>query len=271
MRQNILISSTKFNLLKQMVLFTYKENKVYYDLLFEANKKMTNWENYSDIEEFHPKVTEILKDVPRTFSEYNLFNYHFMFRKVFRVLMVFIEYNNGIDYWQGMNSIIASLCIHVEESIAFWLFVDMLETYNLDDLFRLELNGVHEWINQIKLIVITKYKNVFDHLCILGVGFEMFAVSWIVSMFSSVMPLHLTSIFWNKFFEKGWESFYKLVFLIFKEIENDILEWSDMGEALNVFKILKQNPEVTTISWIDSPTYKNCKITQKWMKILEKL
>ena len=58
--------------------------------------------------------------------------------------MVFLEYNNGIDYWQGMNSIVASLWIHVEESIAFWLFVDMLETYNIDDLYRLELNGVHE-------------------------------------------------------------------------------------------------------------------------------
>mmetsp|Transcript_37076 Transcript_37076/g.42594 ORF Transcript_37076/g.42594 Transcript_37076/m.42594 type:complete len:106 (+) Transcript_37076:334-651(+) len=104
---------------------------------------MENCYSYTDIEVHLPKIMEIIKDVPRTFSDYEIFSYHFMLRKLFRALLVFLEYNDGVDYVQGMNSIIGSLLIHVEESTAFWLFVDLLETYNLDDVFRQDLSGMH--------------------------------------------------------------------------------------------------------------------------------
>jgi hypothetical protein len=52
---------------------------------------------------------EIVKDVPRTFSNYDVSLYHSVIRKMFRVLLVFLEYNNNVDYVQGMNNIVGSL------------------------------------------------------------------------------------------------------------------------------------------------------------------
>mmetsp|Transcript_4055 Transcript_4055/g.3390 ORF Transcript_4055/g.3390 Transcript_4055/m.3390 type:complete len:119 (-) Transcript_4055:312-668(-) len=117
---------------------------------------------------------EIIKDVPRTFSNYDAFNYHAMIRKIFRILLVFLEYNNGVDYYQGMNSIVGAIAVHVDESKAFWTFIDLLETYNLDDAYLPDLKGTHIFIAKIKLMVNEKFRDVHDHMMELGVKFEMF-------------------------------------------------------------------------------------------------
>ena len=70
---------------------------------------MADCESIDDIEKNHKNVMEIIKDVPRTLSNYDVFSYHALIRKVYRVLLAFLEYNNGVEYVQGMNAIVGSL------------------------------------------------------------------------------------------------------------------------------------------------------------------
>lgn len=56
-----------------------------------------------------------------------------MIRKLYRVLLVFLEYNNNVDYVQGMNFIVGALCTEHDESTAFWIFKELLESYNLGE------------------------------------------------------------------------------------------------------------------------------------------
>ena len=184
---------------------------------------------------------EIVKDVPRTFSNYDVSLYHSVIRKIFRVLLVFLEYHNNVDYVQGMNNIVGSLCLHVEESQAFWLFVDLLESYNLDDIYLPDMMGTHLFLNQIKLLVIKNFKAVHDHMTILEVKYEMFALNWVISMFTSFMPLPFTIVFWKRFFKDGWKEFYKVIYRIFKELQDQILSAEDMPEVLEAFRQLRDD------------------------------
>ena len=131
----------------------FPRKQVYYDLMYEANKKISNVEWFEDLETNHHNIIEILKDIPRTFTNYDIFAYHSLLRKLFRILLVFSEYNNGIQYVQGMNSIISILSVHCEEYIAFWLFWGLLENYNLDDIYSIGLEGMYSYINQIDNIL----------------------------------------------------------------------------------------------------------------------
>jgi hypothetical protein len=121
------------------------------------------------------------------------------------------------------------------------LFVDLLETYNLDDIYLPDMMGTHLFMNQIKLLVINSFKVVHDHMMILEVKYEMFALNWIISMFTSFMPLPYTIIFWKRFFESGWKVFYKVIYRIFKEIEDQILSAEEMSEVLEVFRQLRDD------------------------------
>lgn len=159
-----------------------------------------------------------------------------MIRKIFRILLVFLEYNNGVDYYQGMNSIIGALAIHAEESIWFWLFIELLESYNLDDAYTPELKGAQLFVSQIDMMVQSKFKKLHNHLEEMGFRFEMIAINWVIGFFWSFIPLHIVHLFLTKFFKDGWSEFYKVVYKIFKELNNELMQWQDISELLDLFK-----------------------------------
>jgi hypothetical protein len=52
-----------------------------------------------------------------------------------RVLLAFSKYDNTIGYVQGMNHIVDSLMIHCCEEVSFWLFVSLIEDYEMRDIY----------------------------------------------------------------------------------------------------------------------------------------
>jgi hypothetical protein len=51
------------------------------------------------------------------------------------VLLAFSKYDNKIGYVQGMNFIVGSFLLHCSEEIAFWLFVSLIEDYQMRDIY----------------------------------------------------------------------------------------------------------------------------------------
>ena len=52
-----------------------------------------------------------------------------------RVLLAFSKYDNTIGYVQGMNFIVGSLLLHCTEEITSWLFVSLIEDYQMRDIY----------------------------------------------------------------------------------------------------------------------------------------
>ena len=61
-----------------------------------------------------------------------------------RVLCAFSRYDSGIGYVQGMNFIVGSLLWHCSEEAAFWLFVSLIEDYDMRDIYQPELPGLYK-------------------------------------------------------------------------------------------------------------------------------
>jgi hypothetical protein len=45
------------------------------------------------------------------------------------------KYDRSIGYFQGMNFIGAALLNHSSEEVAFWLFVSLIEDYEMRDIY----------------------------------------------------------------------------------------------------------------------------------------
>jgi hypothetical protein len=60
------------------------------------------------------------------------------------VLLAFSKYDQSIGYVQGMNFIVGSLLYHCSEEIAFWLFVSLIEDYEMRDIFQPKLPGLYK-------------------------------------------------------------------------------------------------------------------------------
>ena len=63
-----------------------------------------------------------------------------------RVLLAFSKYDNTIGYVQGMNFIVGSLLMHCSEEVAFWLFVALIEDYEMRDIYMPGLPGLYKHI-----------------------------------------------------------------------------------------------------------------------------
>jgi hypothetical protein len=56
-------------------------------------------------------------------------------KKLKRVLTAFANYERQVDYVQGMNFIVGQLLLHCSETMAFWLFVALIEDCGMRDVF----------------------------------------------------------------------------------------------------------------------------------------
>lgn len=66
----------------------------------------------------------------------------------------------------------------------------------------------------------------------------MFTTSWILDLFSHIIPLDEFGEFLDHFFPQKWSFFYKVVIELLNQCEETILqldEWGDMLEAVKAF------------------------------------
>ena len=106
-----------------------------------------------------------------------------------RVLSAFANYEKQVDYVQGMNFICGSLLIHCSETMAFWLFVTLIEDCNLRDIFTPKLPGLYKHSQVIERLLSIHLPDLHDHLSRNNIKAEMYTSEWIFGLFSSVIPL----------------------------------------------------------------------------------
>jgi CDGSH-type Zn-finger protein len=154
---------------------------------------------------------QIQKDITRTFpSSITLNQKDNILKKLENVLRAFSNYDNSIKYCQGMNFIVGFLLYHSEEHIAFWLFVSLIEEYDLRNIFMENFPGLKLHVKRLETILKNEYPSYWKNFENMGVNVEIFLVEWLFSLFSSLIPLELQMDFYKGFFSQGWLFFYKM-------------------------------------------------------------
>ncbi len=79
---------------------------------------------------------QIKRDLNRTFPTCTYFTEgHTGQADMERVLSAYAKYDAQIGYVQGMNFVVGALLYHCSEEIAFWLFVSLIEDYEIRDIY----------------------------------------------------------------------------------------------------------------------------------------
>jgi len=82
------------------------------------------------------------------------------------VLSAYAKYDSQVGYVQGMNFLVAALLYHCSEEIAFWLFVSLLEDYEIRDVYLSGLPGLYKHIYIIGSLIKKNFKELAEHLVI---------------------------------------------------------------------------------------------------------
>ena len=90
--------------------------------------------------------------------------------KLGSILLALVARDPQLGYVQGMNFPAGAILYHCEESVAFWIFVGLLEQYNLKTVYDDGFSGMHEQIE--------KSQNLISHfLPLVAENFDSFGLT----------------------------------------------------------------------------------------------
>lgn len=185
-------------------------------------------------------IIQIKRDVNRTYPTHPLFKSDSPgFKTLENLLIAYSKYDRCIGYVQGMNFIMGSLMYHcTEPHITFWLFVSLIEQYQLWDNYCGDLKGVRKHWDILKLILDQEIPKLSEHFDNNEMKIEMFAIDWILGLFSSIIPIQYMGKFYDNFFTNEWYFFYKVVMVFLKDIQTELLQEEEMWDVLVTLKTL---------------------------------
>ena len=229
--------------------YEYQEKKRIYESLisssnFDCFVQTKNSNNWSFINEKLAKwKVQIIKDIPRTFSNIDIFNYASMLQQLYRILYSYFIYDPQLGYTQGMNLIVGALLMHAEESVAFWLFVTLIEDYDMRDVFTDSLGKVTHHCKVMQSLINHYLPKIAIHLDKLDIQVEMFATPWIMSLFWGIIPVPFLHWFLTRFFKNKWMAFYRIFLSILEYLEPQILSSNDLTDFFDAIKSLKMDQD----------------------------
>ena len=193
-------------------------------------------------------LRQIQKDITRTFPSNIVFIHKDkILKKLENVLKAFSAYDNKIKYCQGMNFIVAFLLYHCEEYVAFWLFVSLIEEYDLRSTYSENFPGLKQHVKRIEKILENEYPKYWEDFQKIGVKIEIIMVNWLLSLFSSLIPLELQMDFYKGFFSEGWMFFYQMCISAIINLKGDFYEVDEVYIALKNDEY--KNDEENLNSW----------------------
>jgi Rab-GTPase-TBC domain len=107
------------------------------------------------------------------------------------VLTTYAKYSSQVGYVQGMNFICGSLLYHCKEEAAFWLFIMLMEDYDLEEVYSKGLPGLYKHSIMIEKLLSTQksLEYVYEQLKAHQIKIDMFATDWIFTLFSNIIPI----------------------------------------------------------------------------------
>eukprot|EP00347_Sterkiella_histriomuscorum_P021980 403332100 len=198
-----------------------------------------------DCDELSTYEDQILKDLNRTFPKCPQFQEIQGQNQLKRVLLAFSKYDPKLGYVQGMNFIVGSMLYHCNEEIAFWMFVALIEEFELRDIFEPNLPGLYKHCYVLDKMIETHIKDLHTHFDLYSIEVQMYASDWIFCLFSNIIPLPLMADFYDEFFLHGWPYFYKFCLSMLDVFKDKLLKEDEFSGILSHIKFKTPEKNLT--------------------------
>lgn len=159
-----------------------------------------------------------------------------------RVLLKIIALKyTDIGYVQGMNFLVVSLLYHCSPEITLFLITVLFEDYELCDVYREDMQGLHSRNAIIKDIIQKKLPDLYDHFMEIGIEPQMFTTEWVLDLFSHIIPIDTYCNFLDNFIWSGeddstklhgWDFFYQIIINILSQLKSELLLFTEWDEVL---------------------------------------
>lgn len=154
---------------------------------------------------------------------------------MFHILYSLSKYYPSVGYCQGMSYICAELLTVMEsEEDAFLMFVNMMERYEMHELFRHGFPKLRQLQFTFDRLFQKRDSRLFHHLERLGVSSGLYLTKWYLCLFCQSFPQEFVLRLWDAFLFRGWISLHQIVFAMFNFFRRELLACRDMERAIEI-------------------------------------
>ena len=138
-----------------------------------------------------------------------------------------------------MNFIVGALLLHCSEEVTFWLFVALIEDYEMRDIYMEGLPGHIKHSTLITQLMERHLSELYEHFSEIGMNIEIFATDWYFTLFAKVIPTYQMNAFFDSFYSLGWCFFHKFTLTLLRILAPQILQMDDMSEIKQLLLLPK--------------------------------
>jgi len=189
-----------------------------------------------DKESWSPVDRQIEVDIPRCHQYNELLASPEGHRKLKRVLKAWVADNPHLVYWQGLDSLAAPfLYLNFNDESLAWACLSAFIPKYLHNMFLKDNAAViQEYLAKFSHLQAFHDPVLFNHLDEIGFIPDLYAIPWVLTMFSHVFPLHKIFHLWDRLL-LGNSSFPLCVGLaVLKQLRAQLME-AQFNECILLF------------------------------------
>jgi len=184
---------------------------------------------------------QIELDIRRTFPNNKAFRATNGVERIRRVLHAFAAYNPNVNYCQSMNFIAAMLLLFMEEDLAFWSVVRLLDT---QDSRRMSVGGYYlpgmlclrRDLKVLESLVAQRLPRSYRILRKFQVEMEWICAEWFLCFFATSLPIRTTLRVWDTLMLEGDKVLFRIALAIFKTHEEALTRLSSFESLMKYSK-----------------------------------
>lgn len=147
--------------------------------------------------------------------------------------------SEAVGYVQGMSFIVMALLWHAgAEEAAFWLFVALVQNYDLRSMFEApDMHGLKVRSFTIVQLVHQEMPDLSAHLAEhLQNSLSLLFTDWLLTLCAGSVPLVPLSHLWDHFFDQGYSVIYRLILARLRCLRPWLLGETDFGALVHLVK-----------------------------------
>ena len=193
-----------------------------------------------------PEEDIIIKDMNRTFPK----NLMFMNklgdgqRKLFRVLSCFSSYNQKVGYVQGMSFITAFFLSYLSEENAFWMLLNYMKNYGLQDLYYREFPGLKKSLFILLKFMKKLLPDIYDVLTKNEIYPTIYASSWYLTCFTNILSFEQVLRIMDCFFFEGIKILHRISLGILALNRDNILKSKTAADVMGAMKNMTEHIDI---------------------------
>lgn len=179
----------------------------------------------------------IRRDIARTYPEHEFFKEKDGEGQecLFNVIKAYSLHDREVGYCQGMAFIVGLLLMEMPEEEAFAVTVKLMEDYRMRDMYKPTMIELKTYMYQLEQLIGEMYPDLALHFQSQSFQTSMYASSWFLTLFATVLPLNLVSRIMDVFLSEGMEIIFKVALAIISLGREELMSL-DMEGMLKFFQ-----------------------------------